>query len=407
MPREDSPYIVGEYWLDKRRDGKSPDIWQIARYAPASRSVIYRSTHERGLEDAKPKIIAHAAAERAKGKQQPHEAQVVPLMVTYWQERGKGLINHDQTARSLRTFAAFLMQDSVGAGAVVTDLTPVLFDRFRTWRMGQHSFKVRWSGQEFDYASEGVSGDTVDRNINDVRAAVNHAEANMRIPYAPKIRMVAPEHRNARRERVLSDDEMARLFWYARQHSPALFRFVALQLATAVRPDAAKKFNPVKQYNDRFGYIDLQPEAAPRTKKRNAVLPAIRPMRVVLRAWSRDGYKPVDSNKTAWRNMRKVLGLSDDVHAKTIRHTIATLLHHDPSVPGRQVSELLGHGTDMNRTTMLYAKYNPDALKDAVRALTRIWLRTSRNANAYGADHLLTTGPKGRRIIVDRTKEES
>jgi hypothetical protein len=52
MPREDSPHIVGEFWLDKRRDGKSPDKWQIARYDDKTRSVIYRSTRTGSLDDA-------------------------------------------------------------------------------------------------------------------------------------------------------------------------------------------------------------------------------------------------------------------------------------------------------------------------------------------------------------------
>lgn len=399
MAKDTSPWIVGDYWLDKRRDGKSPDVWQIARYAPASRSVIYRSTHKRSLDDAKAVINAFVEGEAAKRKQQPHEAKVIPLMMAYWQERGRKNINHDQTARSLRTFIGFLNQDEATLNAVVTDLTPVLFERFREWRMAPHGFEVPWGGKTLPYSSPGVSGDTVDRNINDIRAAINHAEANMRIPFAPKIKMVETRYKNPLRERVLTRYELARIVWYA-YHSPALFRFVTLQMVTSVRPDAAKKFNPLTQYDDHFGLIDLQPEAAPRTKKRNAIIPAIRPMRVVLRAWQRDGYKPVDSNKTAWRNMRKVLGLSDDVFPKTIRHTIATWLYSNPKVPERQVSEMLGHEGELRRTSKLYAKYQYDRMAEAVEALTTIWMEISRLARRYAADHLLTTGPKGKRIVV-------
>ena len=397
-------YRVGEYWLAKRRDGRSPDIWQITRYDPKTRSHVYRSTHKRSLDEAKSVIDAFFEQERAKSKQRPDEAKVIPLMMTYWQERGRKNINHDQTARSIRTFIGFLMQDEVTADAVVTDLTPVLFERFREWRMAPHGFTVPWGGKDLPYHSEGVSGDTVDRNINDIRAAINHAEANMRIPFAPKIRMVESRYRNPLRERVMTEDEMARIAWYA-YHFPAMFRFVALQMVTSVRPDAAKKFNPRTQYNDRFGLIDLQPEASPRTKKRNAIIPAIRPMRVVLRAWAKDGYKPVASNKTAWRNMRKVLGLSDDVFPKTIRHTIATWLYNDPKVPERQVSEMLGHEGDLRRTSKLYAKYDPNRLSETVEALTTIWMRISRLARRYAADHLLTTGPKGKRIVVAKCNE--
>ena len=65
MSRENSPLIVGDYWLDKRRDGKSPDIWQVATYAPKSRSVVYRSTKQRDLELAKGVLHSFEAAQRS------------------------------------------------------------------------------------------------------------------------------------------------------------------------------------------------------------------------------------------------------------------------------------------------------------------------------------------------------
>lgn len=390
MSRETSPYIVGDFWLDKRRDGASPDIWQIARYAAGSRSVVYRSTRTKCLTEAKPVLDAHFEAERAKQRQDPREALVVPMLLLYWDEKGRKNKNRDQTARSLRTFIGFLLHDRIGANAVVTDLVPTVFERFREWRMGKHGFDVGWGGKDYVYQSDGVSGDTVDRNLNDIRAAINHAQDNMRIPYAPKVRAVSQVHLNPYRERVLTIEELGRMAWYCAQFKP-LFRFFALQLCTSVRPEAAKAFNPITQYDDRFGLIDLQPDQKGRTKKRNAIIPAIRPMRVVLRQWAKEGYAPVASNKTAWRKMRRVLGLSDDVFPKTIRHTVATWLYNDPTVPERQVSEMLGHEGKLSRTTRLYAKYDPNRMAEAVRALTRIWVAVSAEARRYGADHLLTS----------------
>lgn len=406
MSRETSIYVVGDYWLDKRRDGKSPDVWQIARYDQgASRSVIYRSTRRKSLDEAKAEIHAYDEEQRAKRQQDPRDARVIPLLWAYWQEKGRHNINHDQTGRSIRTFIGFLMQDAAGMNAVVTDLVPIVFERFRRWRMGSHAFDLIWAGKQYTYASKGVAGDTVDRNLNDIRAGLNHAEANMRINYAPKVKAVPIEHLNPLRERVLTEDELARIVWYA-AHTPSMFRFVLLQCVTSVRPEAAKRFDPTKQYDDRFGLIDLQPEAKARTKKRNAIIPAIRPMRPVLRAWAADGFKPVGSNKTAWRTLRKVLGLSADVFPKTIRHTIATWLYNDPRVPARQVAEMLGHEGDLSRTTKRYAKYDPNRLVETVAALTTIWLRISRMARAYGADHLLTIDEKWSPLrVVEREKK--
>ncbi len=391
MSRKAKPYTVGEFWLSFRRDGASPDIHQITWYDTRARQVRYRSTREADLEKAQAKLLAHAADHQATGKQDAKDARVVPILSVYWNERGRDLVNRDQTHRSLRTFIAFLEQDPVGLNAVVTDMVPVVFERFRKWRMKPHKFDIEWGGKATPYQSAGVAGDTVARNLNDVRAAINHAEANMRIPYAPKIKTVDEKHLNPLRERVLTIEELGRIFWYAK-HYPALFRFAALQLCTSVRPEAAKQFNPLTQYDDATGLIDLQPTERGRTKKRNAIIPAIRPMRLVLRAWQQDGFTPVESNKTAWRIMRKTMGLSADVYPKTIRHTVTTMLFRDPKVPERQVSEMLGHAGKLHRTSRLYAKYEHEYLAEVVAALTTIWRRVYREAKNLSFVQKLSTG---------------
>lgn len=407
MSRDTSPYIVGDFWLDKRRDGRSPEVWQIA--TRSERSVVYRSTHCRGLDEAKAALDAFVAEQKAQQKQQASEAEVIPMLMAYWKEHGTKLINSDQTGRSIRTFIGFLMQDRVGVRAVVTDLTPATFERFREWRMGPHSMSVPWAGEVIEYASEkGVSGATVQRNINDIRAAVHHAEANMRIPAAPRIKDLDQKYASKLRDRVLTLEEMGMIAWYA-SHNIDLFRFAALQLGTAVRPQAAMQFDPATQFLADKGLIDLQPEASPQTKKRNAILPAIRPLRAVLRRWAREGGgQQVASRKTAWRIMRRTLGLSDDIFPKTIRHTVATMLYADPTVPEREIVELLGHEGKLARTTRIYAKYDPARLSNVTRALTTIWTDVHRAAKAFGAVHLLSTeGQGGKNVVILRGKTPS
>lgn len=398
MPREDSPCIVGDYWLDKRRDGKSP-VWQIAYYHAASRQVRYSSTHKRDLDDAKAVIHSFVERERAKKPQAAEDARVIPLLVTYWTEKGKDNINASQTATSIRLFIGFLMQDEIGPNAVVTDMTPVMFDRFRRWRMAPHSCVVPWQDCEVPYSSAGVVGATIDRNLNDIRAGINHAEANMRIPYAPKVPTLDSRFKSEPRNRLLSFEELGQIAWYS-YHSPDLFRFFALLLGTGQRPNAANKFKP-SQFDPRFNLIDMQPEASPQTKKRNAIIPAIRPLRPILKAWES---QPVKSRKTAWRIMRKALGLSGDVVPYAVRHTVATLLYNDPTVPERQVSELLGHAGNLHRTTKRYAKYSPGHLKEAEQALSRIWLRVSREARKVAAVQMLSKAPwHGKITIAEKT----
>jgi integrase len=234
---------------------------------------------------------------------------------------------------------------------------------------------------------------------------VNYAEDNQRIPAAPKIRDVEKRYRGANKDRVLTEDEMARIAWYA-FHNADLFRFVALQMATSVRPMAALAFDPRTQYDHRSGLINLQPGSAPNTAKRNSIIPAIRPLRVVLKAWAAEGAEPVKSRKTAWRIMRRTLGLSDDVQPKTIRYTITTWLYEMEWVPARQISEMLGHTdeSELARTSRIYAKYRPDQLGKVVAGLTIIWRQIARLAKAYASDHRLTTeGQGGKNIVAVKT----
>lgn len=399
MPRETSEYVVGDYWLDKRRDGKSP-YWQITTYKRGSRQVVYRSTHTSLLEEAKAQIHAYVEQQRAKSRQSADEAKIIPMLVTYWQEKGRHLINAQQAETSFRFFIGFLMQDEAGVNAVVSDMTPALFERFRAWRMKPHSIDLEWGGKHYQRAYAPVVGATIDRHLNDIRAATNYAEANLRIPAAPHIASLPPQYKSKQRDKVLPVETLGQIAWYC-YHRPELFGFFALMLGTGVRPQAALAFRK-DQYDAKFHLVDMQPNALPQTKKRNAIIPVIRPLRPVLRNWS---LEPVRSRKTAWRIMRKALGISEDIQPKDIRHTVATLLYNDPTVPEREVSELLGHSGKLATTTKRYARYSPHHLKNAERALSKLWLRVSREARKLSAVQTLSTDPWHGKITVARKSQ--
>ncbi|GAC1613129.1 MAG: hypothetical protein NVS3B27_11160 [Novosphingobium sp.] len=104
--------------------------------------------------------------------------------------------------------------------------------------------------------------------------------------------------------------------------------------------------------------------------------------------------------------MRKVLGLSPDVHAKTIRYTIATWLHETDWVPERQISDLLGHTSQggLARTSRIYAQCRPQNMGKVVKALEGIWLNISRRARVFNAGHSLDTDKFGERSVVKKTQ---
>lgn len=74
-------------------------------------------------------------------------------------------------------------------------------------------------------------------------------------------------------------------------------------------------------------------------------------------------------------------------------------------IPGRQLSALLGHDDpdgDVKPTTKKYIHLRPEYMTAAVKALSTIWLRVQREANAYGAVHSLSIPRSEGGIILDK-----
>jgi len=387
MGRETSPYIVGDFWLDKRRDGRSPDVWQIASYDARTRSICYRSTRRKGLEDAKGVIHAHVERERARGAQEATDAKVIPLLFLYWDEHGKGVVSPGQIASSIRCFIGFLLQDpESGPNLTVADISPSLFTRFRKWRMGPHAYDVPWGGKAYKHKSSGVKGESVSRNLDDIRAALAHHAREGRLPYAPIVPSVPEALRSPPRDRVLTVEELGAIVAFAREDIDML-RFVLLMLGTGARPEASTQFDPTTQWEPATRLVYLHPPHWKRTKKRNPVVPAADGLVDVLNAWrSSNSIRKVSSRKTAWRTLRRALGLGPEVQAKTIRHTVATWLRTQ-RVPGEEIETLLGHRV-LKRTTAVYAKYDPDYLARAQVVLSRLFSEVMAAADLWDAGHL-------------------
>lgn len=399
MGREDSPCIYGDYWLDKRRDGKSPTVWQVTWYEPKSRAIRYRSTRTERLDDAKAFLRAHEEREQAKRAQRAEDAMVIPLLFNYWEERGRKRRSRSQIASSIRQFIGFLMQDEAGDGVTVAELNGALFERFREWRMGPHGYDVPWAGASIAFQSKGVSGEAVSRNLDDVRAALHYQADNNRLPYKPIVKPLEAEYRSPPRDVRLTVDQMGEIIGYC-AYDIASLRWVLLMLATAVRPDAALAMDPKRQYHG-GDVIDLHPPAWPRTKKVNPVVPLIPEFKPWVEAWRDHPHVSVASRKIAWRTMRAALKLPANIVPKTIRHTVATELR-SRGVRAEEIETLLGHRVH-KRTTAVYAKYDPTYLREAKAALSTYWNECCTAANRWLAVHLLSTGRFQRKVVVAKT----
>lgn len=397
MGRQKRLYVVGDHWLASRPE--SP-FYQICWYDAAARTARHRSSRCRELEDAKAEIHRYVESRRARGRQDPAEAPAVPLLMLYWDEHGSKAIGAAQIASSLRQFIAFLKQDGAGIGVTVQALTTDVFARFKAWRAGEHSYAIRWQGRDYSHESPGVRYETIKRNLEDVRAALNHHVTQGRLPIAPKVPTILSEQRSPPRDITLSYEQLGAIVGYALTEIEPL-RWLLGMIASGARPDAVLKWQPAKQIKAR-GLFDTHPDGAPITKKRNAVVPIIPEFQPWLKAWAEYPHAKVKSRKTWWRTMRGALGLPANAVPKTIRHTIATELRA-MGVSQSDVEGLLGHLMS-NRVTAVYAKYDPARLLAAKQALSLIWQRVWAEALIWLADHLRTTDAKGATIVVVRSR---
>lgn len=396
MPRDTSPLIVGNFWLDKRRDGKSPDIWQIA--TASGRTVIYRSTKCRDVAAAGDVLRSHEAAVRSKSPQPVEQAELVPHLFNYLREHGPDVHRIDTIKSSFRAWIGFFMQDELTTGVLVGEITNNVIARFRRWRMQPHSWEVEWGGKIYRHKHTGVTGEAVQRNIEDLRSALNHAAAENRIAAAPKIASVDKKLRSKPRRLRLTHSQLGAIIAYA-DHEPQVQAWLWLLIGTGVRPDAGLAFDPAAQW---FGPVaDMHPPGWPYTNKRNPVVPVIGPLQTLLANWPEG--KHVRSRRNWWRTMRAKLNLPPAAVPKTIRHTVGTHLRNS-GVPGEQLSALLGHKDEddtLEATTEVYAHIDPSKMRPTVRALTKLWEQVENEAERWRADHLLTI-TADRNIIITR-----
>jgi hypothetical protein len=400
MPRENSPLIVGDYWLDKRRDGRSP-FWQIASYSEAARSDVYRSTKCRDVGDAGEALRAFEADQRSKGREQPaDEAEIVPHLFNYLKEQGPDVGRLDTIKSSFRAWIGFLeWSKDYDTGSTVAAIDKNFAAGFRRWRMGPHNWDIEWGGKQYRHKSTGVCAKTVMRNIEDLRAALHHAEANNRID-APKVDSVPKKLIKRNPRQTLTFEQLGAIFGYAKTER-GLFRELCLMIASGCRPGLSQRFDPAEQWQGEI--MDLQPEREDETDKRAAVLPVINPLIPVLADWKENPHDRVRSRKTTWRTMRRVLSLPAWVEAYCIRTTVATYLD-DEGTPGGQISGIIGHlpeSRGIARTTgKHYLRYDPQNCERAKEVLTQLFNLVMAEADKWAADHLRTTPLRGRPISL-------
>lgn len=306
--------------------------------------------------------------------------------------------------------AFFSIERSAGRivrGPVVTDVTRELCLRYVKWRLAQPG---RRKGTT-------ISGGTVSRELAALRAALRWAEANGRIPMAPRVPDVPAKFRAGPRELVYTHKQIAALLEAAARvpERAHVLLFLMVMISTNCRVEALLELD-AEQIKD--GLIDFLAPGAQQTKKRRAVVPIAPTLKPWLTAPEgkviryrtvridpRDGTETVVERPTAsirtsfeaclvearicrpeldaagravmlpprrklgeTRPRRKMVPLGT---INTLRHTINTE-HHRLGVPEAQIETAAGHrGSGTNKRN--YRHLRPEYLREFIAGVERYW----------------------------------
>ncbi|RKQ70174.1 tyrosine-type recombinase/integrase [Oceanibaculum indicum] len=210
---------------------------------------------------------------------------------------------------------------------------------------------------------EGVKPGTIRKELTCIRAAVNwahkHNDAVWELPEPPPPRDI-----------WITKDQFRKLL-AAAEDTWHLTVFLHLAVATAGRKEAILQLTTTHvRWDQDCVFLGHKVNG-----KKRATVPINETLRPVLRKacdMTKTGYlveyegAAVASVRTAFENTAERAGLSQ-VTPHVLRHSAAVWMAGD-GVPLEKISEFLGH-SDIRVTQKIYARYQPDHLRDAAKSL--------------------------------------
>ena len=313
---------------------------------------VGRTTGCRDLEPAKRRareLILELADIR---DADPAEMPIMAALDRYWAQRGKTLASSSMAKR-----ARALWREYWGEAKTVADLHIGAQEDFIAWLRGK-----------------GYSDGYVRRVVGVGQSALNRAWKRGEVRQVPFVELPPGGEPFAHKA------SRAMLVKLLNTPMPAhVWTYVLIRLNTGCRGDAALDLRPEQvDFADRL--VRLNPAGRRQTKKYRPTIPLTDTLAAHLRTLPTDGYyagwqgRRTVSIKTTWRKVRAAAKLPAWFAPKVLRHTVATELRKR-GVPGWEVSGLVGHTRgEAAATTGGYAKYDPDYLGRARRALDD-WMR--------------------------------
>ena len=338
----------GDYWLAERPD--SP-YWYITWYDRNSRQTRGRSTGETDYDEAAIRLHEHALARQRPRKAEPETVYMSVVITEYLQEHAVNLASYEQA----KIAGEYLIGSETASGFfeggdTVGDLTPKRQKEFIGW-----------------LAAKGHSANYIARTLAVLRAALNRTYRAGELKSVPYIESPAIDNP---RERILTMEEMAALFDAAT--SDHLLMFLMISANTLARPEAVLDLT---RFQADFGHrlLNLNPQGRKQTKKYRPVVPITATLLPWLRAVKSGHFvsyrgRRIKNIRKAFAESGRSAGIEGRIYPYVLRHTMATELRKR-GVPPWELSGILGHRGEGSRTTEVYAKYAPDYLGLAVKAI--------------------------------------
>lgn len=371
MQNERGRFQLGEFWLSQRPNSPA---WCITWFDTDSRQTRRSSTGETDFERATIELAKYFVANTGIKDERPEDIYVSFVLDRYYERHANKLASHETAKAAIAKWKEFWQED------VVSDLTIQKQEAFIAWLECRPT--TRGS------RNETLSRGSIARTINVGRAAFSWSYERHELKTVPFIMRYQDD---ARRERILSIDEMATLFNAAAELEHQ-WRLMLLLVATAARPTA------VLDITTTGGQIDLEnkrinllpPGKQQQKKKRRPVIP----IAVTLLPWLRQWLKPealmyrstrksiirlshvityagnrIATARQSFDAIKQRAGITDpSVTAYTVRHTMATWLVQQ-RVPEWDREVFLGHKPPGSATTAKYVHLNPEYLKPAADAI--------------------------------------
>ena len=388
---------IGRYWLSRRRNSAA---WCRTWFDASTRQTCRASLGTDDLDEAKLALAAWITANAQPTRARPEVAPLETYLVRYLERHAKYLPSAEPARYGLARWSEFF------AGALVSEIT--------SQRQREFVDSLR---------SEGLSDGYIRRILAVGQAALNRAYREGEITSVPRILLsLAPEAEP--RERLLTIDEAKALFTAATE--PHQILYLMLAFATAARPTAILELTTFQVDCD-ARLIRFNPAGRVQNKKRRPILPicdALLPWLRGLPAGPVVQYrgKPLAGTKMLFRHLtnrvahkirheaasaasthRRASHRSEawrvieegrrrsaeimEVTAYTIRHTVAAEMRKR-GVPVWEVAGFLGHSSGY-KTTERYAKFGPDHLAGAVKAIDGYFMDLGLAAPLSPATHPL------------------